>query len=206
MATTVQKTQAPPDTSEWPLVLRLRPAVKLSENQFLKLCQLNRDLRIERNAEGELLIMPPTGGGSGNRNAEITRQLGNWARRDGTGEFFDSSTGFQLPNTAVRAPDAAWIPRERWEQLSPAEREKFVPLCPDFVIELRSPTDRLRDVHDKMREYIANGTRLGWLLNPPTRQVYIYRPGARVERLDNPERVSGDPVLPGFMLNLRQVW
>ena len=206
MATTVQKPEAPPDASEWPLVLRLRPAIDLTEDQFFKFCQLNRELRIERNAEGALLIMPPTGGGSGNRNAEITRQLGNWARQDGTGKTFDSSTGFQLPNTAVRAPDAAWLPRERWEQLSPAEREKFVPLCPVFVIELRSPIDRLRDVHDTMREYIANGARLGWLLDPKPRRVYVYRPDARVERLDNPQSISGDPVLPSFVLNLREIW
>jgi Uma2 family endonuclease len=187
-------------------VLRLRPALKLSEDQFFKLCQINRDLRIERTAEGELLIMPPAGGETGRGNAEINGQLWAWARRDATGVLFDSSTGFRLPNTAVLSPDAAWMLRSRYEAIPLAQRAKFIPACPDFVLELRSPSDRLRDVQTKLQEYIAQGTRLGWLLDPKRRRVYVYRPGARVERLDNPQSVSGDPVLPGFVLDLREVW
>jgi Uma2 family endonuclease len=210
MARTVSRRKAPTDRItvgyDFPLVLRIRPALDISEDQFFEFCQLNGDLRIERTAEGELLIMPPTGWDAGARNAEITRQLGNWAMRDGTGVASDSSTGFRLPNTAVRAPDAAWIPRSRLDQIPAAQRGVFLPACPDFVLELRSASDRLRDVQAKMQEYIANGARLGWLIDPESRRVYVYRPDAPVQRLDRPESVSGDPVLPGFVLDLRQIW
>jgi Uma2 family endonuclease len=206
MDTAVRKAKAPPDLSDWPLVLRLRPALEMTEDQFYEFCQLNRDLRLERKAEGELLIMPPTGWEPGRRNLEISRQLGNWAVADRTGFAGDSSTGFRLPNGAVRAPDACWLPKERLAQFSAREQERFLPVCPDFVLELWSPPDRLHDVQAKMEEYLANGARLGWLLYPPERRVYVYRPGAPVERLDNPETLSGDPVLPGFVLDLRPVW
>ncbi|HZR98266.1 MAG TPA: Uma2 family endonuclease [Chloroflexota bacterium] len=206
MKTAVRKAKAPPERSDWPLVLRLRPALDLTEDQFFALCQLNRDLRLERTAEGELLIMPPTGWEAGHRNFEISRQLANWAMADGTGYGCDSSTGFRLPNGAVRAPDAAWLPNERLASFSAHERERFLPVCPDFVLELWSPTDRLCDVQDKMKEYLANGARLGWLLYPPERRVYVYRPGVPVEQRDNPATLSGDPVLPGFVLDLRQIW
>jgi Uma2 family endonuclease len=206
MDTATHKRGAPADTHELPLVVRMRPALDLSEDQFFELCQLNRDLRIERNAEGELLIMPPAGGETGEREAEITWQLVSWAKRDGTGTAFSPSTGFRLPNTAVRAPDGAWMPRSRLEQIPAEQRRKFIPACPDFVLELRSPSDRLRDVQDKMQEYLANGARLGWLLDPEAHHVYIYRPDAPVERLDHPDTVSGDPVLPGFVLDLRAIW
>jgi Uma2 family endonuclease len=207
MDVAVQKRKKPPaDPSPWPLVLRVRPALDLTEDQFFAVCQLNRDLRIERSAEGEWLIMPPTGWDTGDRNAEINRQLANWARQDGTGRTSDSSTGFRLPNGAVRSPDAAWLPRDRLARLSPADRQRFLPLCPDFVLELWSPSDRLEDIQAKMDEYLANGARLGWLLYPPERCIFVYRPGALVERLDNPETMSGDPVLPGFTLDLREIW
>jgi len=206
METAVNQAETESETCGLPLVLRLRPVLDLSEDQFFDLCQLNGDIRIERNAQGELLLMPPAGGGTGGRNAEITRQLGNWAKRDGTGVAFDSSTGFTLPNTATRSPDAAWVPRPRLEQLSAAQYERFLPLCPDFVIELRSPSDSLRVVRDKMAEYLANGARLGWLIDPLRGHAYVYRPGAPVERLDRPETLRGDPVLPGFELDLREIW
>jgi Uma2 family endonuclease len=206
MATTVHKSKARVETAVWPVVVRLRPAVDLSEDQFFELCQLNRDLRIERNAEGELLIMSPAGWETSDRNSEINMQLRQWAKRDRTGMVTDSSGGYTLPNGATRAPDAAWIARARLEPIPPARRERFLPVCPDFVLELRSPSDRLQDLHDKMQEYLANGARLGWLLDREPRHVYVYRPGAPVERLENPETLSGDPVLPGFVLDLREIW
>ncbi|HLH21831.1 MAG TPA: Uma2 family endonuclease [Chloroflexota bacterium] len=206
MDTAVRKAKAPPDRSGWPLVLRLRPALDLTEEQFYEFCQLNRDLRLERNAEGELLVMPPTGWGAGHRNLEISRQLANGAIENGTGYGCDSSTGFRLPNGAVRSPDAAWLPKEKVPHFSAHQRDRFLPVCPDFVLELWSPSDRLSDVQAKMEEYLANGARLGWLLYPPERRVYVYRPGVSVEQLNNPETLAGDPVLPGFVLDLRRVW
>lgn len=206
MATTIRTPGALAESTGLPLVLRLRPVLELSDDQLLALGALNRDLRIERNAEGELLLMPPTGGGTGSRNSEINRQLGNWAKRDGTGVTFDSSTGFRLPNGATRSPDAAWVRRERLAEISPDEREKFLPLCPDFVIELRSPPDTLHVVEAKMDEYLANGAQLGLLLDPVPRHVYVYRPNAPVERHENPDTISADPLLPGFVLRLREIW
>jgi Uma2 family endonuclease len=205
MATTVHKSKARAEAAVWPLVVRLRPAVDLSEDQLFELCLLNRDLRIERNAEGELLIMPPAGWETSDRNSEINLQLRRWAKRDGTGAVTDSSGGYTLPNGATRAPDAAWIARARLDPILTPRRERFLPVCPDFVLELRSPSDRLQDLHDKMREYLANGAQLGWLLDPEPRHIYVYRPGAPVERLENPETISGDSVLPGFVLDLREV-
>jgi len=204
--TAVRKRKTSLDTHELPLVLRTRPALDLSDEQFFELCQINRDLRIERNAAGELLIMPPAGWGTSDRNSEINLQLRTWAKRDGTGIATDSSAGFRLPNTAVRSPDAAWIGKSRLDPIPAQQREKFLPACPDFVLELRSPSDRLADVQAKMEEYLANGARLGWLLDPANRHVYVYRPGVPVERLDAPDTISGDPVLPGFVLDLREIW
>ncbi len=181
-------------------------SVRLTDEQFYQLCQDNEDLRLELTAEGELIIMPPTGGITGSRNADITTQLTNWAKRDGTGLSFDSSTMFILPNGAKRSPDGSWVSRKRWDALSQEEREKFVPLCPDFALELRSPSDRLSFVQDKMDEYISNGAGLGFLLDPKAKRVYVYRPGQPVESQDNPRTVSGDPVLPGFVLDLKDIW
>jgi Uma2 family endonuclease len=189
-----------------PLIIHLEPVLHMTEDEFFEFCQINRNLRIERTAQGELIVMPPAGGETGRRNAEITIQLGLWARQDGAGTTFDSSTGFQLPNGAVRSPDAAWVKHARLNALSPEQREKFLPLCPDFVIELRSPTDRLSAVEEKMREYMDTGAQLGWLIDPAQRRVYIYRPQAPVQTMENPEAVSGDPILPGFALDLREVW
>ncbi|NEQ18104.1 MAG: Uma2 family endonuclease, partial [Moorea sp. SIO3E2] len=170
-------------------------------------CQVNRELRIERTSEGEIIVMPPTGGETGKRNLSIGGQLWTWVEQDGTGVGFDSSTGFKLPNGAERSPDASWVKLERWEALTPQQRQKFAPICPDFVIELRSPTDRVKDLKNKMEEYRSNGASLGWLIDPNSRQVYIYRPGVEVEQLDNPATVKGDEsVLPGFVLKLDKIW
>jgi Uma2 family endonuclease len=189
-----------------PLVVQLAPVIELSRDQFFEFCQLNRDLRIERNAKGELLIMPPAGGETGRGNAGITAQLWVWAKQNGTGVSFDSSTGFTLPNGAERSPDAAWIRRSRWDQLSLEERQGFAPICSEFVIELRSPTGRLRILQAKMQEYLDNGVRLGWLIDPIVGRVHVYRPGAPIATLTRPETLSGDPLLPGFVLDLREIW
>jgi Uma2 family endonuclease len=193
-------------TKTLPLVLRLAPAIEMSDQQFFELCDLNRDLRIERTCQGDLVIMPPTGGETGRMNFELTVSFGQWVRADGTGVGFDSSTGFTLPNGAKRSPDLSWVKRSRWEALTPQQRQEFAPLCPDFVVELRSPSDALAYVQAKMQEYLDNGAQLGWLIDPLERKVYVYRPQAAVECLDDPQAVSGDPVLPGFLLDVRRLW
>ena len=189
-----------------PLVLRLSPLIELTEEQFAQFCGLNPELHIERTATGELEIMSPTKGPTGNRNAKITTQLEIWTERDGTGLSFDSSMGYTLPNDAVREPDASWVSKSRLAALSPQDRARFIPLCPDFVFELRSDSDRLADLQAKMQEYIANGARLGWLIDPQTTRVYTYRPNHEVQILQDPETVSADPILPGFTLDLTQIW
>ncbi|MBE9247237.1 MAG: Uma2 family endonuclease [Microcystis flos-aquae TF09] len=179
---------------------------QLSDEQFFQLCQDNRDLRLERNAKGDLIIMPPTGGETGNSNAGITAQLWLWNNLHKLGVVFDSSTGFKLPNGADRSPDAAWIPLEKWQALTPQQKERFLPLSPDFVIELMSPSDSLETARKKMQEYLDNGTRLGWLINRKIREVEIYRQGQTVEILTNPESLSGESILPEFSLNLTLIW
>jgi Uma2 family endonuclease len=206
MKTDIQQVTRGRDETGLPLVLRLEPVLHLSDDQLLALCAINRDLWIERNAKGELLLMPPAGSEAGEQEGRIAVRLGTWAERDGTGVFISSSGGFRLPNGAVRAADAAWVARSRWEAIPAEERKKFAPLVPDFVIELRSPSDRLGDLQGKMEEWIANGVRLGWLIDPGPRHVYVYRLGAPVERLENPAELSGDPLLPGFVLDLREIW
>lgn len=189
-----------------PLVLHTRPAIDLSPEQFYEFCLLNREWRIERTAEGDLRIMAPAGGETGSRNAIITSMLTTWALQDRTGVAFDSSTEFTLPNGATRSPDAAWVQRARLAVLTAEQKEKFLPLCPDFVIELRSPSDDFGSVQEKMREYLDNGTQLGWLIDPATRQVYVSRPATPIEVLADPPSVSGDPELPGFVLELTPIW
>jgi Uma2 family endonuclease len=189
-----------------PVVIRLQPVFDVTEDKFFEFCQLNAEWRIERTAQGEVLIMPPTGGETGSRETKLSTQLTNWAEQDGTGVAFGSSTGFDLPNGATRSPDASWVERSRLEMLTTEQKKKFLPLCPDFVIELRSPSDRLDDLKEKMQEYIDNGARLGWLLDPISRRVYVYLPGSPVECLDNPQNISADPVLPGFKLDLARAW
>jgi Uma2 family endonuclease len=189
------------------LVLHFNSVLKrMTTDEFYEFCQLNRDLRLELTSEGDLIIMPPTGSKSGRRNAKLNLRLAGWAEQDGTGQAFDSSTGFALPNGAKRSPDFAWIANERWNALTEDEQEKFAPLCPDFVVELRSPTDSLNTLRRKMEEYIANGAQLGWLIDPLERKVYIYRPQTSVQELDNPQTVSGDPALRGLALNLEEIW
>jgi Uma2 family endonuclease len=178
----------------------------MTPEQFWEACQLNRDVRLELTAEGDLIIMPPTGARTGARNIRLSRQVSEWTDRDRSGVAFDSSTGFALPNGAIRSPDAAWVRRTRLVGLPPELPERFLPLCPDFVIELKSPSDALPMVQEKMREYIANGTQLGWLIDPVPRCVYVYRPDRTMECLDQPDRLTGDPVLPGFVLDLGPIW
>ena len=188
------------------LTVNLKSLIEMTDEQFFQLCQNNRELRFERNANGELIIMPPTGGETGNKNARITQQVMNWTDVDGTGIAFDSSTCFKLPNGANRSPDASWVKLERWNALTDEEKQKFPPLCPDFVIELLSPSDSLKTTQDKMEEYIDNGVCLGILINRKFRQVEIYRQGKEVEVLDSRTTVSGEDVLKGFVLNLGMIW
>ena len=207
----LQTIQKPPpkvaDTSDvLPIVLRVRPLIDLNDRQFAEFCELNPEVRIERTSTGEFEIMVPAIGFTGGKELEIARQLGNWARQDGTGAAFGPSMGYTLPNGAVRAPDASWIPRSRRTELTPDDLNRFIPLCPDFVLELRSNTDRLSVLQAKMQEYMDNGARLGLLIDPLDRRVYIYRPDREIETLDNPESVSADPVLPAFTLDLKEIW
>ncbi|MCG6134062.1 MAG: Uma2 family endonuclease [Nostoc sp. LLA-1] len=188
-----------------PIVLQLPSAMSMTDEQFYEFCQLNRDFRIERSFTGELMITSLTDTETNQCNFEIIGQLGIWTKQDGTGIGFGSNGGFTLPNGAVRSPDAAWIKHTRWEAISPELRKKFAPICPEFVIELRSESDNLRILKDKMQEYIDNGTQLGWLIDRKQRQVFIYRPNTSVEVLDNPQTLNGESLLPGFVLDLSQV-
>ncbi|HEY9613384.1 Uma2 family endonuclease [Allocoleopsis sp.] len=191
------------------LTLNVPPAVGLTDEQFYQLCVANEERRLEFTANGELIIMPPTGGESGIRNSDLNLQLGLWNRQTKLGKVFDSSTEFRLPNGAKRCPDASWVLRERWEALSRDDRKRFPPLCPDFVVELRSETDSLEQLRSKMREYRTNGARLGWLIDPQTPLVEIYRLAVEVETLnfslDEPPTLSGEDVLPGFVLDLAPI-
>jgi Uma2 family endonuclease len=184
-------------TEYHPVVLHTHPVLDLDEEQFFRFCQQNKDLRIERTAEGDLEVMPPAGWETGHRNMKLAVQLGTWAEQDNTGIATDSSGGFRLPNGAVRAPDAAWLRRERLAGLTPEQKQRFLPLCPDFVMTL---------VQAKMREYIENGARLGWLIDPEERKVHVYQSNDQVEISDKPDSVSGDPILPSFVLDLKLIW
>jgi Uma2 family endonuclease len=188
-----------------PLTIKL-DSLTLSDEQFYQLCQNNRDLQFERNCRGDLVIMPPRGGETGNRNAEIAYQLQAWSRSNKLGIAFDSSTGFKLPNGSDKSPDAAWITLEKWNRLTLKQQQGFLPLCPDFVIELRSKSDDLKSLQEKMQEYLENGNQLGWLINRQDRQVEIYRQGRAVEILNNPMMLSGEDILPNFILDLMPIW
>ena len=211
---TVKPQQDSPETGRvlveplGPIVLRLDPFVQLTDDVLAKLSSLNDTLRIEKNADGDLEILPPTLPTSGNQNANIAADLGIWTRSDGNGVAFDSDTGFTLPNGAVRAPDASWILKTRLAELTQEQRQGFWRISPDFVIELRSSSDTLTGIQRKMAEYMENGVRLGWLIDPlgPGRRVYIYRPNAEVEILAGPESLSGEPELSGFTLDLKPIW
>lgn len=185
-----------------PLTLTLT----VTREQFVELAIANRELQLERTATGELIVNPPTGGDTGYRNLDIEGQLWLWNRRTGLGKAFNSSTGFHLPNGADRSPDAAWVRQERWDGLTPKQKESFIPLCPDFVVELRSKTDNMEPLRAKMKEYTNNGARLGWLIDRKNRKVEIYRQNQDVEVLENPVTLSGEDVLPGFVLDLTEVW
>ncbi|NEP29439.1 Uma2 family endonuclease [Moorena sp. SIO3I6] len=188
------------------ITLDLRPLLRLTHREFEKIAAANRNLRLELTADGELIVMPPTGGNTGRRNADITYQLQAWSRQTQVGEVFDSSTVFQLPNGAGRSPDAAWVSSDRWNSLTLEEQETFPPLCPDFVIELRSKTDSLTSLQNKMLEYMDNGCRLGWLINYQNQQVEIFRSGQAKEIVQSPQILSGEEVLPGFRLDLKLIW
>jgi Uma2 family endonuclease len=179
--------------------------IDLTDEQFFQLCQKNRDYRFERTASGELIIMPPTGSDTGRRNVKITTQLEIWNSQNHLGEVFDSSSGFLLPNGAERSPDASWVKLERWNALTIEQQEGFAPICPDFVVELRSRTDSLKELQKKMQEYIQNGAKSGWLIDRKNKRVEIYRPGREVEILDNPLILSGEDILPGFILDLSMI-
>jgi Uma2 family endonuclease len=183
------------------------PPQQWTEDEFFDFCQANADLRIERTAGGEIIIMSPVGGYGSFRSGEVFRQLAVWAESDGTGLAFDCSMGFLLPTGGMRSPDAAWVKRSRLEKLTHKEKEKFIPLCPDFLIEVASQSDRLSDLLEKMEEYRQSGLPLGWLVLPKQKQVRVYTSAtmARIVR-DAPARVSADPVLPGFTLELAKIW
>ena len=187
------------------LTLTLDPVVRLTHEQFYELCKVNQNLRLERSSTGELILMPPTGWESGRQNSKLNLRVGLWAEQDGTGIVFDSSTGFSLPNEADRSPDVAWVEKSRIEAIAP-DPARFLPIAPDFVIELRSATDKLITLERKMAEYRDCGVRLGWLIDPAEKQVQIYRLGRPTEYLNQPEELSGEDVLPGFVLTLSEVW
>lgn len=193
-------------TENSPIVLQMRPVFEMTDEQFFEFCQLNRDYRIERTANGEMMILSPTGSETGNRNFKLSQQLANWTDKEGTGIGFDSSSGFKLPNGADRSPDAAWMTLEKWNSIPANLQVKFAPVCPDFVVEMRSPSDSLKPLQDKLQEYMENGASLGWLIDRKNRNVYIYQPQAEVVCLENPATVSGEPVLSGFVLDMEKIW
>lgn len=193
-------------TPATPLTVSFPAIAPMTRDEFYAFCQANRDLRIERTATGDVVIMPPAFSDTGNRNFNLAVQLGIWTEQDGTGLGFDSSAGFTLPNGATRSPDAAWIKAEKWDALTDEEKASFAPICPDFAIELRSASDTLSGLKAKMQEYIDNGVSLGWLIDRQNRTVYIYRPNREPEVLENPDRVSGEPELPGFSLPMAKIW
>lgn len=187
------------------ITLNFPPSLNLTDEAFFQLCQRNSDVRFERTASGELIVMSPLGGESGKREADLITDLNLWNRQQQLGVVFSSSSGFKLPNGADRSPDAAWVERSRWDALTPEQRRRFPPLAPDFVIELRSETDSLSTLQAKMQEYMDNGVRLGWLINPQDKQVEVYRPDQPAEILENPSSLSGEPVLSGFVLSLSRL-
>lgn len=177
-----------------------------NDDEFFDFCRRNKSMRIEMDKNGEITIMPPTGSETGKKNFKLTGKFAVWVEKDGTGEGFDSSTGFRLPNGAKRSPDLSWMRLEKWNSISKTKRKKFAPVCPDFVVELRSETDSLSKLQAKMEEYIENGAALGWLIDAGERKVYVYRPNAELEILENPPEISGEPLLKGFRLNLKEIW
>lgn len=202
----IMNTQLSVDLEILPMVLQMLPNMIMTDDQFFDFCQLNRHFSIERNQIGDLFIMSPTDSETGQRNFNLIGELGIWTKQDGTGVGFGSSGGFTLPNGAVRSPDAAWIKRTKWEIIPAEKRKKFAPICPEFVVELRSDNDNLSTLKEKMQEYIDNGTQLAWLIDRKQRKVFIYRPNCGVEELDNPQTLTGEDILPGFVLDLSEIW
>jgi Uma2 family endonuclease len=201
------QTPAMPENQTLSMDLPSSIGLYVTQEQFAALAAVNRGLKLERTAQGELIVNPPYCWETGERNLSLTGQLYRWyEENEDLGKAFDSSTGFILPNGATRSPDASWVSQERWNALTLEQKGTFANICPDFVVELRSSSDRVESLQAKMREYIDNGARLGWLLDPQQQRVEIYRPGLVVEVLENPTLVSGEDVLPGFVLNLRRVW
>ena len=200
------QTISPPSEKAAPFLMPDLTSLRLTPAQFEQVCRDNPDLRLELTSTGGLIVMPPTGSLTGKRNFNLGSQFGIWVEKDGTGFGFDSSTGYTLPNGAIRSPDVSWVRREKWNALTEQEQEEFAPLCPDFVIELRSRWQTLKAQQAKMQEYLDNGTELGWFIDPRNRRVYVYRRGAEVEVLTNAATVSADPILPGFELQLEQLW
>lgn len=188
------------------VILNLNSVIQLTDEQFFELCRTNPDVKFERTATGELIVMPPTGGETGKRNANLTADFIIWSRRAKLGEIFDSSTCFKLPNGADRSPDVAWVRQDRWDALPPEQRETFPPIAPDFVLELMSPSDCLTVAQAKMQEYMDNGVRLGWLIDRQSRSVEIYRVGRSPEPLSSPATLTGEDVLLGFVLEMESVW
>lgn len=180
--------------------------LKFTDDEFWEFCRQNDEMRIEMTKEGDVIIMPPTGANTGERNSEINFQLKLWAKKNKQGKTYDSSTGFKLSNGATVSPDASWVLKERIEKFTAKQREKFLPMCPDFVLELRSASDSLRDSQKKMAEYIENGARLGWLIDPKNKRVHVYRANGEIEILENPSKISGEDVLDGFELDLTEIW
>lgn len=188
------------------ITVNFNSIINISDEQFDRLCIHNPDLKFERNADGKIIIMPPTGGETGKRNTDLIVQLGIWNRQTKLGEVFDSSTGYKLPSGANRSPDVSWIRQDRWDSLTSEQKQKFIPLAPDFVLELMSPNDYLINTQVKMKEYLDNGVKLGWLINPEAKQVEIYRLGQDVESLNSPQSLSGEDILPGFTLDLANIF
>ncbi len=194
---------------EWTPQFRLelgKKSRKLSDDDFFEMCQANRDARIEMDKNGDIEIMAPTGMETGIKNFKLIVEFGNWVKKDGTGQGFDSSTGFRLPNGAKRSPDLSWMKLEKWNAIPAAKRKRFAAVCPDFVVELKSESDTIKKLRSKMEEYIENGASLGWLIDPGKRRVYVYRPNTEVEILETPTEISGDPLLKGFTLNIQEIW
>jgi Uma2 family endonuclease len=195
------------DLSSLELPIRLRPETPMSDEELMRFSRENRPYRMERETNGEILIMTPTGYKTGTINRRVIQALGIWADHDGRGQVCDSDTGFKLPNGAVRAPDTAWVSDRRWNELTEAEQEGYAPLCPEFVIELVSPSDRIENVKKKIvDEWIANGTELAWLIEPKTRRVTVYRPGQEPEVHEDPTSVQGTGCVAGFELMMERVW
>jgi Uma2 family endonuclease len=185
----------------------LRPGPDFSDDDFFNFCQLqNKLLRIERSAEGEIIIMSPVGGEGSYAESKVNSQLDAWADGDGRGIVFSPNVGLQLPDGSTLSPDACWVPLELWEAVPRRQRRRFVPVVPPFVIEIRSPTDRIKDLHEKMLTYLRNGVELGWLIDPIARKVRIYRQGEPFVELENPSRVEGEGPVAGFVLDLRKMY